>query len=128
MAEREIVATVQRYLGELVRAGIPVAYGVLFGSHARGVARSESDIDVLVISPLFDERRKPADLDTLWHVARRVDVRIEPIGAGVAQYAREEWRPLFIMARREGVVVYPEGSATSTLAADAQASYQTGVP
>ena len=35
MAEEAVITTVRKYLNELLRAGIPVQFGIIFGSHAR---------------------------------------------------------------------------------------------
>jgi hypothetical protein len=124
MVDRAIIETVQRYLQEVAQAGILVERGILFGSCARGRTRPESDIDVLVVSPLFDGRKKPSDLDKLWHAARRVDSRIEPVGIGVRQYEEQAWQPLLMVARREGVSVYPAGVPAAPIAADAPGEYR----
>ena len=35
---------------------IPVKYGVLFGSYAKGQQHEWSDIDLLVVSPRYDKK------------------------------------------------------------------------
>lgn len=55
MAEKSIIISVKKYLNELLRAGIPVRFGIIFGSHARKDTHRWSDIDLLVISDRYDE-------------------------------------------------------------------------
>jgi predicted nucleotidyltransferase len=52
-SRRQITALIQRYIRALEARGIPVERVILFGSHASGQARAESDIDLAVISPKF---------------------------------------------------------------------------
>ena len=51
MAEESVITSVRKYLNELLRVGIPVKFGIMFGSHARNDTHRWSDIDLLVISP-----------------------------------------------------------------------------
>jgi uncharacterized protein len=46
MDKDAIIATLRAHREELKRAGI--AHAALFGSHARGEARADSDIDILI--------------------------------------------------------------------------------
>ncbi len=48
------LAAVQNYLRALQTNGLPVRFGVVFGSQAKGQANQWSDIDLLVVSPQFD--------------------------------------------------------------------------
>jgi len=52
MVDESIVRTVRQYLQTLVEQGIPVRYGVIFGSQASGYPDVWSDIDLLVVSPI----------------------------------------------------------------------------
>jgi len=89
MASEQVIRVVKKYL-ELLRArGIPVTRGVIFGSHARGEAGPESDIDVLVISPLFDQDSRARGAD-LWLAALEADEHIEPIGVGEKIFAEDD--------------------------------------
>jgi predicted nucleotidyltransferase len=84
-----------------------VKLGVIFGSQARGEARPESDIDVLVVSRLFDERKDTETVNRLWRLVWRVDTRIEPFAVGVRKYEENEDSPIIGIARRDGVEVQP---------------------
>jgi hypothetical protein len=84
VVETALVA-VQNYLRVLQTYGLPVRFGVVFGSQATGQANPWSDIDLLVVSPQFDGRRERRDVDLLWRLAARTDSRIEPVPCGEHQ-------------------------------------------
>ena len=44
----DLIATIRRYAEELERLGVPVERIILYGSHQRGMAHKDSDIDVAV--------------------------------------------------------------------------------
>jgi predicted nucleotidyltransferase len=105
VVEESIVLTVRKYLNNLRQQGIPVAFGVVYGSQARGEAGIWSDIDLLVVSPHFDQSRQRADISLLWRVAARTDSRIEPIPVGQQQYLTDDSSAILEIARREGEVI-----------------------
>jgi predicted nucleotidyltransferase len=72
------IGKIRRYLAELRRSGVPVSAAYLFGSHARGDAGSESDIDVAILSREFTGDRF-ADRRRIVPLRRRIDPRIEPV-------------------------------------------------
>lgn len=49
----QIGQIVESYLAILAKKGIPVQKAYLFGSQAKGTADSNSDIDLIVVSPAF---------------------------------------------------------------------------
>jgi len=105
MANRTIVKSVQNYLKYVKQQGIPVSYGVLFGSYVKNKAHKWSDIDVLVISPLFDGIQTAEDHERLWMFAARTDKRIEPIAVGEKQYKEDKSILILEIARREGQII-----------------------
>jgi len=105
MVSEAITKTVQNYLRCVNQQGIPVRYGVLFGSYAKGSSNEWSDIDLLVISPQFDAPRKRKDIDLLWYVAAQTDSRIEPIAVGEKQYQEDDSSMIIEIARREGQII-----------------------
>ena len=85
--------------------GIAVRFGIVFGSHATGHSDLWSDIDVLVVSPVFDAPRNRKEVDLLWRLAARSDSRIEPIPCGERQWNQDSSSAIVEIARREGETI-----------------------
>jgi predicted nucleotidyltransferase len=105
VVDEAIVRAVQDYLRNVSREGVPVAYGIVYGSQARGETHQWSDIDLLVVSTSYDARREWEDASLLWHIAARTDSRIEPIPVGLRQFAEDDSSAIIEMARREGQII-----------------------
>jgi predicted nucleotidyltransferase len=105
MVSPDITLSVRKYLRALVEEGIPVRYGILFGSHVKGHVHEWSDIDLFVVSPRFDQSHELADIGLLWRTAARIDSRIEPLAVGERQLAEDRGTPILEIARREGEIV-----------------------
>ena len=90
------------YLNYVHAQGIPVSYGILFGSYAKNTANQWSDIDLLVVSPRFDEAHTTEDYERLWMYAARTNKRIEPIPVGEKQFETDRDSMIISIARREG--------------------------
>lgn len=105
MVNDSIAIIVRKYLNALRQQDIPVSYGVIFGSQVRGDAGQWSDIDLLVISPRFDENLNRADINLLWRVAANTDSRIEPIPVGQRQFLTDDSSAMIEIARREGQII-----------------------
>ncbi len=105
MAEESIIKSVKNYLKELLRAGIPVKFGIMFGSHARNEQHKWSDIDLLIISSLYDESYSREDINLLWRAAARTDSRIEPIPVGVTRWKNDDESTIIETARRDGILI-----------------------
>ncbi|MEW6349462.1 MAG: nucleotidyltransferase domain-containing protein [Thermodesulfobacteriota bacterium] len=104
MADESVVIAVTGYLRELRNLGLPVEYGILFGSHARGDSADRwSDIDLLVVSPRYDEKCDREELTLLWKIAARVDSRIEPFPVGTRRWDTDDESTIIEVARREGI-------------------------
>jgi predicted nucleotidyltransferase len=107
MVAEPTLASVQNYLRALQTNGLPVRFGVVFGSQAKGQANQWSDIDLLVVSPQFDGPRQRRDVDLLWRLAARIDSRIEPIPCGERQWKEDTSSAIVEIARRDGQQVTP---------------------
>ena len=105
MVYQAIRKSVRNYLKAVQREGIAVRFGIVFGSHATGRSNPWSDIDVLVVSPLFDAPRNRRDVDLLWRLAARSDSRIEPIPCGERQWDVDSSSAIVEIARREGETI-----------------------
>ena len=106
MLDPAIAASVSNYLHVLDKEGIAPRFGVIFGSQVSGKPHEWSDIDLVVVSPRFDQRPiNYDDVDRLWRIAGRTDNRIEPIACGEAQWDSDDSSTIIEIARREGVRV-----------------------
>ncbi len=102
MLAQSTIDIVQKYLAALQKDGLPISFGVVFGSYATGTPTEWSDIDLLVVSPKFDKSITREDVNHLWRVAARLDPRIEPVPCGVRQWEEDTTRAIVEIARREG--------------------------
>jgi hypothetical protein len=102
MVDKSIINAARNYLRILNQEGIPVRFGVLFGSWVRGRADRWSDIDLVVVSPRFDHGPTRADVQLLWRQAGRCDSRIEPVACGEEQWQTDDSSEIIEIARREG--------------------------
>ena len=105
MVDDSVIRVVQHYLAVLNGAGVHAIRGVVFGSYARGEQRWESDIDLVVVAPEFDNLRDRRLSDLLWRMRAHADPRIEPIPCGERQWEEDNVSPVIEMARREGQVI-----------------------
>jgi predicted nucleotidyltransferase len=105
MLDPTVVTSVRRYLRAVQSAGIAVSRGILFGSWARGEGTPDSDLDLVVIAPEFDEASGRARADLLWGLRATTDSRIEPFAVGERQWREDDASVLIELARREGVEV-----------------------
>lgn len=110
MVDRAIYDTIINYLEAVRAAGINVQKAILYGSQARGEGTEDSDIDLVVIAPEFDQWDERTDdlVDRLWELRAFTDARIEPIACGVRQWQEDDGIPLLEIARLEGIPVYFE--------------------
>ena len=105
MVDRSIVKKVRNYLQNVNNEGIPISFGIIFGSQIKGVSNRWSDIDLLVVSSHFDRPRDRKDVDLLWKLAAKTDSRIEPIPCGEQQWDNDVSSAIIEIARREGETI-----------------------
>jgi len=78
--EREIKIILSCYSAEIAKLGVVPHEILLYGSYARGNAREDSDIDVIVVSEDFKGMNLRERLELLGLAAGRVFEPIEAIG------------------------------------------------
>ncbi len=104
MSRKDIVNRIR----DLIRAAVPTAQIILFGSEARGEARADSDIDVLV---LLDGGKLTLDEEDavrwpLYELEIQTGVSINPIITSKELWnARPFKTPFYINIINEGVVL-----------------------
>lgn len=105
MVQAAVVEGVRKYLNRLAETGLPVNFGVIFGSYVTGRANQYSDIDLVVVSSDFDKAITRDNINKLWQIAARIDSRIEPIPCGQLQWQNDRSSAIIEIARTEGQTV-----------------------
>lgn len=99
---RKVKNSIDSYIKVLKEDDLPIRHVFLFGSYARGNAKSWSDIDLCIISPRFKDPWEA--LQYLW--SKRVDdvgTTIEPVGFSPKDFAGES--PLVTEVKRFGIEI-----------------------
>lgn len=94
---------INRYERLLKRKGIKVSKIILFGPHAKGVAKQDSDIDIAVISSQFG-RGHLKEMMLLRKLALEIDSRIEPLPF-TPQDLDDRYRTLTREIKKYGVLI-----------------------
>ena len=55
MVDEAVVKVVRKYLARLQEHGLDVKFGIVYGAQATGRSDEWSDIDLIVVSPHFDD-------------------------------------------------------------------------
>lgn len=76
--EKKELNLINKYINLLKQKGIKVSKVILFGSHAKGKANPDSDIDIVVISSQFGKNNFK-EMMLLRKLALEIDSHIEPI-------------------------------------------------
>jgi predicted nucleotidyltransferase len=103
MDKDAVIGIVRQFKEALESLNIQVDQLILYGSHAAGVARDDSDIDLVVISQSFSGKSYWERIDILTDAIYEVFAPIE-----VSAFTPEEWKTensLIFDYARNGVLV-----------------------
>ena len=102
MLEQSILKSVTAYVAAVRQSWISVDHAVVFGSQVSGHAHAWSEINLLVVSPQFDDMKDRSGINLLWRIAARVDSRIEPVACGSRQWRDDDSSAIIEIARQQG--------------------------
>ncbi|MFZ1290134.1 MAG: nucleotidyltransferase domain-containing protein [Melioribacteraceae bacterium] len=105
MAAKKLERIIKKYITELKKNGIEISKIFLFGSYAYGKPNKDSDIDLLIVSPQFDNLSKDEFGSKLWLATEAVDFIIEPIGIGEKVFNKNKFSPLLDLIRKKGIEI-----------------------
>ena len=104
MPNKDILELINKYLFALKENDIILSKAILFGSHARNEANINSDIDLLIISSLFQDESLE-HIGKIWRLTKVVDYKIEPIAISEKRFYEDTTSPLIELARTEGIEI-----------------------
>ena len=103
MEQDAVLKTIRQFKKALESSNIKIEQLILFGSHADGTAREDSDIDLVVISPSFSDKSYWERIDILTDAIYNVFAPIE-----ASAFTPEEWNKgtsLIVDYAKNGVLV-----------------------
>jgi len=101
MGKGQVIRVIKEFVNALKREGITIDRVILYGSHATGNVRPDSDIDVAVISRDFGKDRVEEGM-ILFRIAGKIDPRLEPVPFSTKMYEEDTWIPLIYEIRERG--------------------------
>ena len=104
MAQSEVIALLKQYCTLLNLSGIPVDKAFLYGSYLHGNATLESDIDVMIVSSVFDQQNDLLKAKA-WRLTEKVDLKIEPYTIGLQKFLNDDISPLLQIVKQEGIPI-----------------------
>ncbi len=104
MVQREVIKILKEYLHILEESGIYIQKAFLYGSYARNDANEQSDIDVMLISEIFD-KNDDKQIGKIWRLTTKINTRIEPYTVGINRFLKDDVSPLLEIVRREGIEI-----------------------
>ena len=104
MSQKQVIEILKKYIHILYNEGIPIEKAFLYGSYAKDEASPESDIDVMIVSKIF-EKNDDKLIGKTWRLTTKVDSRIEPFIVGTKRFKTDEYSPLLEIVRQEGIEI-----------------------
>lgn len=104
MLQKDAINIVRQYVANLNKGGILIFKAYLFGSYARNQATENSDIDVMLVSDIFDTD-DDLILSKPWSPKFRFDYRIEPIAIGKKRFQTDDSSPIIEIVKKEGLEI-----------------------
>lgn len=105
MDQEQAINIVLQYISNLNTHGMQIKKAYLYGSYAKKTHSDSSDIDVMLISDLFDTDDDRI-LSTPWSPKIRFDYRIEPVAIGTKQFQEDDATPIIQIVKKEGLSIF----------------------
>ncbi len=104
MVQAEIESIVKKYINVLNNTGLEIKQAYIYGSCVRGENSTDSDIDVMLVSEIFDTDDDSV-LSRPWIYTVKVDPRIEPVAIGSRRFNTDAGSPLIEIVKKEGIKI-----------------------
>ncbi|MFH1652795.1 MAG: nucleotidyltransferase domain-containing protein [Pseudomonadota bacterium] len=100
MVPKSIRSVLKKYKAALIEEGFPKFDMYLFGSYARGDERTDSDIDLCLVSDAFKSKKREYEKKAVF-IAYHIDPRIQVVVTDPYKFKKDPLSPLFSRVRKE---------------------------
>lgn len=104
MVKESIINIIQEYVSDLKKNSINLSKVLLYGSYANGTENADSDIDLMLVAPEFDEDRDKY-LGIIWKLTAKSNYKIEPYPVGLQRFVNDKISPVIQIAKRNGIEI-----------------------
>jgi predicted nucleotidyltransferase len=104
MDKKQVIDYVHTLVGILKAQGISINKALLYGSYAYGNPSDESDIDVALISDLFEGNYDEL-AGNIWVTSKKVNIRIEPYLVSKNKFNTDNVSPIINIIKTKGIEV-----------------------
>lgn len=104
MGFKKIKPVINRYLGK-VTTKIKIDKAILFGSYAKGIAKKDSDVDLIVISKDFSKMDDDERLRILYRLATGFPYNLHVHGITPNEFEKASYLTTLGEAKRTGIEI-----------------------
>ncbi|MFP4289775.1 MAG: nucleotidyltransferase domain-containing protein [Bacteroidales bacterium] len=104
MDKGEAINKLKLYCQLLEKSGIRLNKAFLYGSIASGTNHEDSDIDVMLVSEIFDTDDVDPGIKA-WSLTRSIDTRIEPYTVGLNRFKTDNISPIIQIVKEQGIEI-----------------------
>ena len=104
MDKKQVIGYIYNLVTILKSQGVSINKAFLYGSYAYGIPGDETDIDVALVSDMFE-----GDFDELagniWVTSKKVNIRIEPYLISKTKFNIDNVSPIINVIKTKGIEV-----------------------
>ncbi|MBX3042973.1 MAG: nucleotidyltransferase domain-containing protein [Candidatus Kapabacteria bacterium] len=104
MVKESIIKMIQEYISDLNNNSINLSKVLLYGSYANGTENADSDIDLMLVAPEFDEDRDKY-LGIIWKLTAKSNYKIEPYPVGLKRFINDKISPVIQNVKQNGIEI-----------------------
>jgi len=104
MDKKQVISYIHNLVGILKSQGVSINKALLYGSYAYGNPNDESDIDVALISDMFEGNYDEL-AGNIWVTSKRVNIHIEPYLVSNSKFTTDNISPIINIIRNKGIEV-----------------------
>jgi predicted nucleotidyltransferase len=102
MAKNEVVEILKSFIFLLQAEGISVEKAYFYGSYLSGLATSDSDIDILIVTKNGNDDYLAGKI---WQLTSKINTRIEPYIVGSDRFNSNDNSPLIDLIKQTGLEI-----------------------